>query len=82
MLKMVMEPAVVLHASSQNINRIRAITHPSKFNDEERKKIKQRFAAEAANIAWSAEEEEVDVGCENLKQINILLIDDVQSGKT
>ncbi|KFH69374.1 hypothetical protein MVEG_04187 [Podila verticillata NRRL 6337] len=65
-----------------NRNRIRAITHPSKFNDDERKKIKQRFAAEAAKFAWSSEEDEVDVGCDDLKQINILLISDVQSERT
>ncbi|KAF9379130.1 hypothetical protein CPB97_009147 [Podila verticillata] len=81
-LKMATQPAVMLDTSIQNIERIRAITHPSKFNDDERKRIKQRFAAEAAKIEKPVEEEEADVGGQELEQINILLIGDVQSGKT
>ncbi|KAF9274706.1 hypothetical protein BGZ74_004266, partial [Mortierella antarctica] len=52
------------------------------LNDDERKRIKARFAAEAAKLPKQAEEEQVDVGGEDLEQINILLIGDVQSGKT
>ncbi|KAF9367264.1 hypothetical protein CPB97_006010, partial [Podila verticillata] len=81
-LKMATQPAVVLDTSGQNVDRIRAITHPSKFNDEERKRIKQRFAAEAAKLEKPVEEKEADVGGTDLEQINILLIGDVQSGKT
>ncbi|KAG0092285.1 hypothetical protein BGZ92_010340 [Podila epicladia] len=79
---MATEPPATLDTSSQNIERIRAITHPSKFNDEERKRVRARFAAEAATLPKPAEEEQIDVGGENLEQINILLIGDVQSGKT
>ncbi|KAF9313160.1 hypothetical protein BG006_004219, partial [Podila minutissima] len=81
-LKMATQPAVHLDTSIQNIERIRAITHPSKFNDEERKRIKARFAAEAAKHEKPAEEDQADVGGEDLEQINILLIGDVQSGKS
>ncbi|KAG0016159.1 hypothetical protein BGZ81_011368 [Podila clonocystis] len=71
-LKMATDPAVLLDTSMQNIERIRAITHPSKFNDDERKKVKARFAAEAMRH----EIPDMD------HQINILLLGDVQSGKT
>ncbi|KAG0357097.1 hypothetical protein BG005_003914 [Podila minutissima] len=81
-LKMATGPPAILNTSSQNIERIRTITHPTKFNDEERKRTKARFAAEAAKLPKQAEEEQVDVGGEDLEQINILLIGDVQSGKT
>ncbi|KAF9211056.1 hypothetical protein BGZ59_008581, partial [Podila verticillata] len=81
-LKEATKPAVALDTSSQNIDRIRGITHPTQFNDEQRKRVKQRFAAEAAKIERPAEVEEADVGGEDLEQINILLIGDVQSGKT
>ncbi|KAG0016157.1 hypothetical protein BGZ81_011366, partial [Podila clonocystis] len=81
-LKMATDSAVLLDTSMQNIERIRAITHPSKFNYEEREKVKARFAAEAAKHEKSAEEEQVDVGGLELEQINILLIGDYRSGKT
>ncbi|KAF9392178.1 hypothetical protein CPB97_003503 [Podila verticillata] len=81
-LKEATKPAVLLDTSSQNTNRIRAITHPSKFNDDERKKVKARFQAEAAKFEKRIEEEEDDVGGQDLEQINILLIGDVQSGKS
>ncbi|KAG0318011.1 hypothetical protein BG000_004361 [Podila horticola] len=81
-LKMAMAPAAVLDTSVQNIERIRAITHPTKFNDEERKKIKLRSQAEAAKPSKVEEVEQVDVGGKELDQINILLIGDIQSGKT
>ncbi|KAF9389839.1 hypothetical protein CPB97_010477, partial [Podila verticillata] len=81
-LKMATQPAVVLDTSIPNIDRIRAITHPSKFNDEQRNAVKALFAAEAAKFEKPAEEEEADVGGQELEQINILLIGDVQSGKT
>ncbi|KAG0012329.1 hypothetical protein BGZ81_001647, partial [Podila clonocystis] len=81
-LKMATQSPVVLDTSIQNIERIRAITHPSKFNDEERQRIKARFAAEAAKHEKPAEEEQVDVGGLELEQINILLIGDYRSGKT
>ncbi|KAF8998901.1 hypothetical protein BGZ52_010621, partial [Haplosporangium bisporale] len=82
-LKMATQPAVVLDTSIQNIDRIRAITHPSNFNDEQRKESKARFATEAAKLEKPAEgEEETDAGGQELEQINILLIGDMQSGKT
>ncbi|KAG0348333.1 hypothetical protein BG005_011607 [Podila minutissima] len=89
-LKMATEPAVHLDTSIQNIERIRAITHPSKFNDEERKraaklqqaKEEKLQQAEEEKLQKQAEEEQVNVGGEDLEQINILLIGDVQSGKT
>ncbi|KAG0334540.1 hypothetical protein BG000_008247, partial [Podila horticola] len=59
-LKMATQTAAVLDTSVQNIERIRAITHPSKFNDDERKRIKARFAAEAAKLEKPAEEEQVE----------------------
>ncbi|KAF9367003.1 hypothetical protein CPC16_007145, partial [Podila verticillata] len=76
-LKEATKPAVALDTSFQNIDRIRGITHPTKFNDEQRKRVKQRFAAEAAKLERPAEVEEADVGGEDLEQINILLIGDV-----
>ncbi|KAG0031510.1 hypothetical protein BGZ82_006957, partial [Podila clonocystis] len=81
-LKMATAPPATLDTGNKNIERIRGITHPTKFNDDERKKIKARFAAEAAKLPKQEEEAQVDVGGENLPQINILLIGDVQSGKS
>ncbi|KAG0076091.1 hypothetical protein BGZ92_002584 [Podila epicladia] len=81
-LKKATEPPAILDISTQNIERIRAITHPTKFNDDERKKIKLRFQAEAAKLPKVEEVEQVDVGGNELEQINILLIGDVQSGKS
>src|ERR1700744_4318288 len=79
---MATQSPVVLDTSSQNIDRIRGITHPTQFNDEQYKRVKQRFAAEAAELESPAEVEEADVGGQDLEHINILLIGDVQSGKT
>ncbi|KAF8981351.1 hypothetical protein BGZ52_002957, partial [Haplosporangium bisporale] len=81
-LNLATAPAAILDTSSLNIERIRAITHPTKFNDDERKRVKQRFLAEAAKLPKQEEEEQVDVGGSDLEQINILLIGDVQSGKS
>ncbi|KAG0017339.1 hypothetical protein BGZ81_010784 [Podila clonocystis] len=81
-LKMATAPPATLDTGNKNIERIRGITHPTKFNDDERKKIKARFAAEAAKLPKREEEAQVNVGGEDLPQINILLIGDVQSGKS
>ncbi|KAF9369130.1 hypothetical protein CPC16_004749, partial [Podila verticillata] len=81
LLKMATQSPVVLDTSVQNIERIRGITHPTKFSDEQRETIKQRLQAEAA-MYEATEEEEDDVGDVDLEHINILLIGDVQSGKT
>ncbi|KAF9309952.1 hypothetical protein BG003_009118 [Podila horticola] len=81
-LKKATDPPAILDTSAQNIERIRAITHPTKFNDDERKKIKLRFQAEAAKLPKVEEVEQAEVGGKELDQINILLIGDVQSGKS
>ncbi|KAG0026314.1 hypothetical protein BGZ82_009539, partial [Podila clonocystis] len=52
------------------------------FSDEERRRIKAHFAAEAAKHEKPAEEEQDVVGGLELDQINILLIGDYRSGKT
>ncbi|KAF9323149.1 hypothetical protein BG006_001728 [Podila minutissima] len=59
-LKMATQPAVALDTSIQNIERIRAIIHPSEFNIEGRRKLNARFTAEAAKLPKPAEEEQVD----------------------
>ncbi|KAF9325900.1 hypothetical protein BG006_010634, partial [Podila minutissima] len=79
-LKKATEPPAILDTSSQNIERIRAIT--SKFNDYEYKRINQRFQDEATKMPKVEEVEQEDVGGYFLEQINILLIGDVQSGKS
>ncbi|KAF9327194.1 hypothetical protein BG006_009467, partial [Podila minutissima] len=81
-LKKATEPPAILDTSSQNISRIYKTTHPTKFNDDERKRIKQRFLAEAAKMPRVEEVEQIDVGGEDFEQVNILLIGDVQSGKS
>ncbi|KAF9323043.1 hypothetical protein BG006_001819, partial [Podila minutissima] len=81
-LIMAIEPPAILDTSSQNIERIREITHPTKFNDDQRKRVKARFQAEAAKMPKVQEVEQADVGGKDLEQINILLIGDVQSGKS
>ncbi|KAG0010249.1 hypothetical protein BGZ81_002871, partial [Podila clonocystis] len=81
-LKMATQPPVVLNTSIQNIERIHAITHPSKFDAEERKANKARLAAETVKLPKAEEVEQVDLGGYELQQINILLIGDVQSGKS
>lgn len=80
-LKMAVQPAVALDTSIQNIERIRSITLPSKVNDEELKRVQARFTAEAVKFEKPAGEDGVDVGVQELEQINILLIGYVQSGK-
>ncbi|KFH69385.1 hypothetical protein MVEG_04198 [Podila verticillata NRRL 6337] len=81
-LKMATQSPVVFDTSVRNIERIHGITYPTEFNNEQREKIKQRFAAEAAKHERLAEAKEANVDGEDLEQINILLIGDVQSGKT
>ncbi|KAG0075851.1 hypothetical protein BGZ93_011145 [Podila epicladia] len=46
-LKTAIQSPVIFETSIQNIERVRTITHPSKFNDEERKRIQDFFLAEA-----------------------------------
>ncbi|KAF9323979.1 hypothetical protein BG006_000960 [Podila minutissima] len=82
LLKMATQAPVIFDTSDQNIERIRAVTHPSKFNSKERQRIKARFAAAAAKLPKQSKGEQIDVGGEDLEQINILLIGDVQSGKS
>ncbi|KAG0339541.1 hypothetical protein BG004_006772 [Podila humilis] len=81
-LKKATEPAVMLDTTGPNLDRINAIIHPSKYNDAEKKKVKQRFAEEASKLDRAPEDAPVEVGGKELTQINILLIGDVQSGKT
>ncbi|KAF9371685.1 hypothetical protein CPB97_001780 [Podila verticillata] len=101
-LKLATRPPVVLDTSIQNIERIRAIAHPSKFSAEERIMFRSHFITEAEaerlerlfmeeqlrrpaeedQLRRPTAEERVSVRDESLDQINILLIGDVQSGKT
>ncbi|KAG0343392.1 hypothetical protein BG005_002453, partial [Podila minutissima] len=93
-LKKATEPPAILDTSSQNIARIHAITHPTKFNDDERKMIKQRFQAEAAKMPRVEEVEQADVGGNDLEQISfshsnnmkpkysVLIIGRTQTGKS
>ncbi|KAF9197173.1 hypothetical protein BGZ59_005673, partial [Podila verticillata] len=73
-LKMATQSPVVFDTSVRNIERIHGITYPTEFNKEQREKIKQRFAAEAAKHERLAEAKEANVDGEDLEQINILLI--------
>lgn len=79
---MATQPPVALDISIQNIERICTITHLSKFNDDECKRIKACFVAGRAKFEKPAEEEEVKVGGDDSEQIIILLISDVQPGKS
>ncbi|KAF9403866.1 hypothetical protein BGZ94_004486 [Podila epigama] len=72
----------IMDTSAKNIDRIRGIIHPTKFNDEQRKAVKKRFQDESEKLDKPEEKEEEDIGGEDLPQINILLIGDVQSGKS
>ncbi|KAG0339540.1 hypothetical protein BG004_006771 [Podila humilis] len=81
-LELATRAPIALDTSISNINRIQAIPHPDTLNDAEKKKIKKRFEEERLNQEQELNEPAAPVGGENLKDINILLIGDVQSGKS
>ncbi|KAG0097233.1 hypothetical protein BGZ93_003189 [Podila epicladia] len=75
----------VLDTSKENIDRLRAIVHPTKENDEQRKNNKIR-QAEVTSGEGPVKDTE-PTGCSGSLEIseveiNILLIGDVQSGKS
>ncbi|KAF9379132.1 hypothetical protein CPB97_009149 [Podila verticillata] len=72
-LKLATRSPVVFDASIPNIERIRSIAHPSKFNDEQFEKVLACYRAET-------QKHELPVVVHG--EINFLLIGDVQSGKT
>ncbi|KAG0014534.1 hypothetical protein BGZ81_000411 [Podila clonocystis] len=71
-LVMATAPPAVLDTSLQNIERVLGITHPSRFSDEQRMTIKDRFLAE----------EQKDEPPVKVEEVNILVIGDFQSGKS
>ncbi|KAG0026313.1 hypothetical protein BGZ82_009538 [Podila clonocystis] len=71
-LVMATAPPAVLDTSLQNIERVLGITHPSRFSDEQRMTIKDRFLAE----------EQKDKPPVKVEEVNILVIGDFQSGKS
>ncbi|KAF8950606.1 hypothetical protein BGZ52_001995 [Haplosporangium bisporale] len=91
-LKMATRPPVVLDTSIQNIERIRAITHPSKFSAEERIMIRSHFMteAEAERLERLAVEEQLGRPAEEgqlgrptaEERVSVGDTGDVQSGKT
>ncbi|KAG0348334.1 hypothetical protein BG005_011608 [Podila minutissima] len=75
----------VLDTSKENIDRLRAIVHPTKENDEQRKKNKARQAEETRREGPVKEIEptgDSEISEISEMEINILLIGDVQSGKS
>ncbi|KAG0026310.1 hypothetical protein BGZ82_009535 [Podila clonocystis] len=86
LLKMATQAPVIMDTSDQNIERIRAITHPSKLSIDERRKIKDRMQTEAQIMERPAERpvetEQIDSGNRDIEKINILILGDVQTGKT
>ncbi|KAF9368278.1 hypothetical protein CPB97_004767, partial [Podila verticillata] len=75
-LKMAIQPPVLLDTSAKNIERMRGITHPTKLNDDGRQRTKAFLPNETQKLELTTEvEEEVDAGGKDLWQINIMILD-------
>lgn len=78
----VINPPAVIDTGKENINRIRGIPQPTKMNDEQRKKIRV-CQPEATGCEEPVKEIQPAGPSESeVEQINILLIGDIQSGKS